>query len=124
MGKATASRETSFTFDDIPLPAAKPFGGSKEETKELYQKLAQVPVGKSFLAEAVVVPPTITDAAERARTFKELANGARNRVTGAISRFKKNDANKAGDFKFETRIIDADSESDAAKHGVRIWRTK
>lgn len=122
MGKATAAATTSgFTFDDIELPAAKQFGGSKEATRELYEKLSQVPVGKSFLVETVVVPPTITDPAERKRTFKELADAARNRATGAIGRFKKKNG---ADKEYATRIMDDTNEADETKRGVRVWRTK
>lgn len=115
--KAGAKGEApKFVFDDgLAIPPKGVFGGRSEGSNEFAEKLAACPVGKSFL-EPVVVPETITDAAERAKTFKELARKASNRITGAKRRFQKNNAG----YEFSIRTVD----DDKLGHGVRVWRDK
>lgn len=111
-GKGEAPK---FDFEELPIPAKGVFGGRSSEANELTEKLAAVPVGKSFLEE-VTVPDSITDAKEREKTFKEEAKRATNRITGAVRRFK---AKNAG-YEFAIRTVN----DDTLGHGVRVWRVK
>jgi hypothetical protein len=68
-----------------------------------------MPVGASYL-EPVAVPDSVTDAAEREKTFKEKARSTTNRLSGLVRRFKKNHA----DYEFALRTV--------PMQGVRVYR--
>ena len=96
-----------FTFDvDVPVPAASRIASAKSDDAE---RLEAMPVGASYL-EPVTVPDTVTDEAEREKTFKEKARSTTNRLSGLVRRFKKNHA----DYEFALRTV--------AGQGVRVYR--
>lgn len=114
-GNGKGAAAPAFSFDELPIPAKRAFGGKSDASNELTEKLKAVPVGKSFLEE-VKVPETITDATERAKAFKDEARRASNRITGAVRRFKKANAG----YEFAIRTVD----DDTLGHGVRVWRVE
>lgn len=96
-----------FVFETgIPVPAAARSPSAKSDDVE---RLEAMPVGASYL-EPVTVPDTVTDAAEREKTFKEKAKSTTNRLSGLVRRFKKNHA----DCEFALRTV--------AGQGVRVYR--
>lgn len=101
----------AFNFDvDLPVPAMTR-GASR--TSDMGEKLKAMPVGASFL-EAVTVPETIKDDAERAKVFKEKTRSVSNRLSGSVRRFKKSNP----DYDFVLRTV----EDDKLGFGVRVWR--
>lgn len=92
------------------VPARTTFGGGGKSPEYPF---ADMPVGASFLAP-VNVPDTIKDDAERAKAFKEEARKASNRISGAIRRFRKQNAG----YDFAIRTVN----DDKLGHGVRVWR--
>lgn len=103
-------------FQSFEMPqAARAPGKAGGEPSELVKNLTDVPVGLSFL-EAVTVPDTITDAAEREKAFKEAARKKTNQIGGAIRRFRKNAANANRNYGLRT------VNDDTLGHGVRVWR--
>lgn len=96
-----------FTFDvGVPVPAASRIASAKSDDAE---RLEAMPVGASYL-EPVAVPDSVTDAAEREKTFKEKARSTTNRLSGLVRRFKKNHA----DYEFALRTV--------PMQGVRVYR--
>lgn len=108
--KTATTAASEFKFDTglaIP-PAAR---GAR--TSAIARKLQAMPVGASFL-EAVTVPDTIKDDAERDKVFKETARTLSNRLSGTIRRFKKSNPD-ANDFELRT------VNDDTLGRGVRVW---
>lgn len=111
---ATEAAATSSAFKietGFEVPARTTFGGGKSPE----YPFADMPVGASFLLP-VTVPETIKDEGERAKAFKEEARKASNRISGAIRRFRKQNAGT--DFAIRT------VNDDKMGHGVRVWRVE
>lgn len=107
--EATAS--SAFKIETgFDVPARTTFGGKSPE-----YPFADMPVGASFLAP-VTVPDTIKDDGERAKAFKEEARKTSNRISGAIRRFRKQNAG----YDFAIRTVN----NDKLGHGVRVWRVE
>jgi len=100
-----------FTFDTgFAIPTAARTAAKQSDDAE---KLMAMPIGASFL-EAVTVPDTVTDPAEREKTFKEKAKGVTNRLSGLTRRFAKKNAGYA----FALRTVNDDQMG----RGVRVFR--
>lgn len=110
----------AFSFDDVPLPETATGrggrGGDSGAKSEVRQKLAAVPVGKSWLETVEEPADTITDAAEREKAFNEAAAKVQNRIQGDIRRHKKVTGNENHSFSV-LRVND-----DKRGRGVRIYR--
>lgn len=109
---AAAPKASGFTLDTgLSIPARRaPTGGN---TGSNYP-FKDMPVGSSFLVEAVV--PQNTKPEERDNVFKDEQKRVANRMSGAIRRFKK--ANEG--FDFAMRQVN----DDQLGHGVRVWRVE
>lgn len=94
------------------VPARTTFGGGRDSVNYPF---AEMPVGASFLV-GVTVPDTIKDEAERAKAFKEEARKASNRISGAIRRFRKQNAG----MDYAIRTVNDDKMG----RGVRVWRVE
>lgn len=113
MAKAAAAAVAiaAFAFDkNLAIPEIKSRRGGPSETS---QKLMAMEVGDSFL-DAITVADTITDPAERAKSFNEQASKAKNRVGGVIRRIKE--SNKERNF---VALVVGDA---TYGYGVRVWR--
>lgn len=106
----------TFTFDDgLDIPRRAFGGAAGGQTSELALKLAQVPVGKSFIETITVAADVVGDDA-RLAAFKAQAKTISNRVSGAIRRFRKQDGNASKNFAVRT------VSDDKLGFGVRVWR--
>lgn len=106
----------TFDFDeDLPIPSPRIGAASGGQPSLLAQKLAAVPVGKSFI-ETITVPAEVVGDAERLAAFKAQAKTISNRVSGAIRRFRKDAANANKNFAVRT------VSDDKLGYGIRIWR--
>lgn len=94
------------------VPARTTFGGGGKAAEYPF---GDMPVGASFLVP-VTVPDTIKDEGERAKAFKEEARKASNRISGAIRRYRKQNAGQ--DFAIRT------VNDDKMGRGVRVWRVE
>lgn len=110
--EAAAAPSSAFKIETgFEVPARTTFGGGKSPE----YPFADMPVGASFLLP-VTVPDTIKDEGERAKAFKEEARKASNRISGAIRRFRKQNAGT--DFAIRT------VNDDKMGRGVRVWRVE
>lgn len=117
--KATATETTETTASSgfkietgFEVPARTTFGGGGKSPEYPF---GDMPVGASFLV-GVTVPDTIKDEGERAKAFKEEARKTSNRISGAIRRFRKQNAGT--DFAIRT------VNDDKMGRGVRVWRVE
>jgi hypothetical protein len=110
---ATSVTVGAFTFDvGLPIPSAT---RSPAKASDDAAKLEAMPVGASFLVP-VVVPESVTDAAEIEKTFREKVKSTTNRLSGLVRRFKK--AHSGYEFALRT-VNDA-----ALGRGVRVFRVE
>lgn len=110
---AAAATSSGFKIETgFEVPARTTFGGGRDSVNYPF---AEMPVGASFLV-GVTVPDTIKDDAERAKAFKEEARKASNRISGAIRRFRKQNAGTD----FAIRTVNDDNMG----RGVRVWRVR
>lgn len=110
---AAAPSASGYTFEKLEIPASARSATSGGEPSKLAVALSEVPLELSFL-EPVVVPDTITDAAERDKEFKALARKLTNKIGGAIRRFRKTEPNA----NFQLRTVN----DPKLGVGVRVWR--
>lgn len=107
-----------FTFDtglDVP-PAAR----SAKASSETMKKLKAMPVGASFI-EPVAVPDTITDEAERTKSFTEQARRVTNRLSGAVRRLRNANDGELSGRAYAMRTV---NDPSGLGVGVRVWRNE
>lgn len=111
-GTAAVVEAGGFVFDAaLPVPTPSRVAG----TSELAQKLAAMPVGASFL-EACEEAPASAAAGEKAKIFAESQTRVKNRMSGAVRRFKLKEGNGVKNF-----AIRAVNDVTLGR-GVRVYR--